>query len=55
MTRRKTDRTERLEIRCTAKEKDLLIKAAQLEGLETAAWVRSEALKTARHVFGEEE
>ena len=49
----RTDRTERIEIRCTAKEKDLLQRAARLESLETSAWVRSEALYHAREILGE--
>lgn len=39
-----TDRTKRIEFRCTEEEKDLLERAAKASGLETGSWVRAMAL-----------
>lgn len=47
-----TDRTERLEMRLTEAEKELIQRAANFAGIETAVAVRQEALAWARWVLG---
>ena len=51
-THQKSDRTERLELRCTPAEKELIQRAAKHAGIETAVAVRQEALAWARWTLG---